>query len=260
MRLLLLLASFAVSGCVATTTVALDDATKPRVSIYKTFLVSTQAPTVIISHGSAGVDSPTLRMATKVQAWGYNAVVIDHYTAKGISQGRQNIGKIIEGATGSERALDAVAVARWIQRQTWHKGKIVLIGYSQGGATVNALANKYKITKVRFPSVVTNNDYSVFAGAIGMYPSCGMLLDATPPSDEAPFPVQLHIGTADDLARPEWCETRAKNYELVYYKGATHLFDSQAQNTKFTQRYDRAADQLSSERIRIFLDAHLQRD
>lgn len=258
MRLLILLASFLISGCVATTPIALDETTKPRVSIYKTLLVSTQAPTVIISHGSAGIDSPTLNMATKVQSWGYNAVVIDHYTVKGISSGAQNVGKIIKGATGAERALDAIATARWVQRQTWHKGKVALIGYSQGGATVNALANKYKITVLRFPDLVTENDYRMFAGAIGMYPSCGRLLDATPPSDEAPFPVQLHIGTDDDLARPEWCYTQAKNYELIYYKGATHLFDSYAKNTKYTQRYDRVADQLSAERIHNFLDKNLQ--
>lgn len=257
MRRRSLIAISAVLASCASTSISIRDNERPRASIYLTETQTQRAPTVILSHGSAGVDSHIAYVAGKIKRLGYNAVVVDHYTEKGISSGLQNVGTVVRGAAGPERALDIIAAARWIQRQHWHSGKVVLIGYSQGGASVNALASKDKILR-DYPDAVQENDYGVFAGAIGMYPSCGYKLGATPPQDSSPFPVQLHLAEADDLARPEWCRTLAKNYELMYYKGATHGFDFAAQTTKFTHRYDPDADRLSFERISEFLDTHLR--
>jgi dienelactone hydrolase len=253
---------FLISLCASSacaTSIALDGTSQPRVSIYKTYTVDTKAPTVIVSHGSAGVDAPPVRMAIKIQGWGYNSIVVDHYSTKGIASGAHNVGTVVEGAKGPERALDVIAVARWVKKQPWHQGKIVVIGYSQGGGTVNALADQNKMETL-YPAIVTKADYELFAGGIGMYPSCGHKLDASPPASYSAFPVQLHLGTDDDLARPDWCQTFAVGYELIYYKGATHLFDITAGNTKFTHRYSSEAYELSTQRIRSFLDKHLKLD
>jgi dienelactone hydrolase len=130
------------------------------------------------------------------------------------------------------------------------------VGYSQGGATVNALASKEKILR-NYEGLVNEKDYEIFAGAIGVYPGCGYKIDGTPPTASSPFPVQLHIAGADDLGRPEWCHTFAVNYKLITYNGATHGFDFIAQNTKFTHRYDPKAAKLLLERMKEFIDTKL---
>lgn len=245
------------AGCVSHLPISLSDTNKPRTSIYQLKKHSVKLPTVIVSHGSSGVNDHLLSVADKIHGWGFNTVVIDHYIQKGISAGTHNVGTIVKGATGSERALDAIAVARWIKVQPWHSGQIVLVGYSQGGATVNALASKEKIL-TSYKGMVNSSDYEIFAGAVGVYPSCGYLLDANPPYVSSPFPVQLHIASEDDLARPEWCRTSAKNYDLIYYEGATHGFDFVAQNTKFTHRYNPKVTSLSLNKMREFITSRLR--
>jgi dienelactone hydrolase len=252
LKIILLIFSVTLAGCAAHIPIALSDAKKPRASVYQLKTHSNKLPTIILSHGSAGVDPHILSVANEFHGWGFNTVVIDHYSQKGISSGLHNVGRTVSGATGSERALDIIAVSRWIKNQPWHMGKIVLVGYSQGGATVNALASKDKIL-TNYHGEVNQSDYEVFAGAVGVYPSCGQLLDATPPSISSPFPVQLHIASADNLARPEWCLTKATNYQLIYYEGATHGFDFTATNPKFTHRYNPQATKLSLQRMRDFI-------
>lgn len=255
-KLTVALLSLVLAGCLSHLPIALNDSQKPRASIYKVHTHSQKAPTVILSHGSGGVDAHILGVASIIKDWGFNTVVVDHYHEKGIAAGLHNVGTVVQGATGSERALDVIAVARWVQKQPWHTGKIVLVGYSQGGATVNALASKEKILR-NYEGLVNEKDYEIFAGAIGVYPGCGYKLDGTPPSASSPFPVQLHIAGADDLGRPEWCHTFAVNYQLIVYNGATHGFDFIAQNTKFTHRYDPKAAKLLRERMREFINQKL---
>lgn len=46
-------------------------------------LVDHQAkPTVIVGHGSAGVTPTERQQAFNLVGWGYNAIVVDHYTAR----------------------------------------------------------------------------------------------------------------------------------------------------------------------------------
>lgn len=212
-------------------------------------------PTVIVGHGSAGVTPTEYEQARHAFGWGYNAVVVDHYTARGI---KRHTGMRVAGGLPDDRAADMVAVARWVKQQAWHQGKIALIGISQGGAGIWALANERNM-RSHSSIQVTDDDLKLIAVGVAMYPACAPDL-ASPPRNPT-FPVQLHIGEADDLALPRWCETFGNpKYEKHLYPGATHSFNYSRvipNNTRFTHRYDHEADKLSQSRIKDYLSRHL---
>jgi len=212
--------------------------------------------TVLIGHGSAGVTPTEYEQARHVASWGYNAVVVDHYTARGI---KRHTGRRISGGLPDDRAADMIAVARWVKQQPWHQGKMALIGISQGGAGLWALANE-KNMRSHGAIQVTDEDLKLITVGVAMYPACAP--DLASPPREPLFPVQLHIGEADDLALPRWCETFGNpKYEKHTYPGATHSFNYAGfipNNTRFTHRYDNDADKLSQSRIKVFLEKHLK--
>lgn len=213
-------------------------------------------PTVIIGHGSGGVTSSERMQAFKVQDWGYNAVVVDHYTTRGI---KMHTGMSISGGSPNDRAVDMIAVARWVKKQPWHNGKIAIIGYSQGGAGIWALTNERNMRSL-FKIQVTEEDLKLFTVGIAMYPACHASI-VSPPTDPY-FPVQLHLAGSDDLAVPEWCVTFGnKKYEKYVYPGATHAFDYAGfiRNSKFTHRWDPEAVDLSQKRIKEYLDDHIKK-
>ncbi len=72
------------------------------------------APTVIVGHGSGGVTPSERKQASNVWTWGYNAVVVDHYTARGI---KSHTGVPVNGALPNDRAADMIAVAKWVKQQ-----------------------------------------------------------------------------------------------------------------------------------------------
>lgn len=91
---------------------------------------------MLLAHGSDGVSGHHRRWAINVRDWGYNAVIIDHYTLRGI---KRHTGVFLTGVMGHDRALDMIGVASWVKSQSWHQGKIAVIGFSQGGGGVLAL-------------------------------------------------------------------------------------------------------------------------
>lgn len=212
-------------------------------------------PTVIVGHGSAGVTPTEYAQARHAWSWGYNAVVVDHYTTRGI---KRHTGRRVSGGLPDDRAADMVAVARWVKQQPWHQGKIAVIGISQGGAGIWALANEANM-RGHSAIEVTDDDLQLISVGVAMYPACAPDL-ASPPRQPI-FPVQLHIGGADDLALPRWCETFGNpRYEKFIYPGATHSFNYAGvipNNTRFTHRYDLEADKLSQSRIKDYLARHL---
>lgn len=151
-----------------------------------------------------------------------------------------------------------LAVARWVKQQPWHQGNIAIIGFSQGGAGIWALANE-KNMRSHSAIEVTDDDLKLITAGIAMYPACHSTF-ASPPREPL-FPVQLHLAGSDDLALPQWCETFGHvRYEKHIYPGATHVFDFSGvipNNTSFTHRYDHEADKLSQSRMKDYLIRHL---
>jgi len=213
-------------------------------------------PTVLVGHGSGGVSPSELNQAFAVFNWGYNAVVVDHYTARGI---KVHTGVPVNGGLPNDRAADMIAVAKWVKQQPWHTGKIAIIGFSQGGAGIWALANE-KNMRSHLAIEIAEEDLRLISAGVAMYPACHATF-ASPPIDPL-FPVQLHLAGSDDLALPHWCETFGNSkYDKHIYPGATHVFDFAGvipNNTRFTHRYDREATELSQSRIKSYLALHLK--
>ena len=195
-------------------------------------------PTVVIAHGSGGVKPSQRVWASLAQSWGYNAVVIDHYTLRGIGD---HTGRIAPGAAAHDRAQDMNAVANWIKQQPWHQGKLAVVGFSQGGAGV-------------FSLISSNTPY---AAAITFYPACAI---NAPPSLPQ-IPTQVHLAESDNLSYIRYCTPTltSSRYEPYIYKNATHVFDVNMKTaTPFTHRYDPVAARESQQRSREFLDRNLK--
>lgn len=255
-RLFLYLAPFTqLVGCVATQSPVIKRATGEALPIkleVRSLPKPAAAPTVIIGHGSAGVSPMHLSLASTLNEWGYNAVVIDHYTLRGISR---HTGVAVRGALGEDRALDFIETGRWIHHQHWHKGKIAVIGFSQGGGGVLALVNDRELRKLNYVSDDHPNPISV---ASAFYPSCAI----TPPPREPSMPTQVHLAEKDDLAYVSSCGFRDYSpYQIHLYKGATHSFDESIPAgaiLKFTHRYDPGVTRESRQHLRRFLEANLR--
>lgn len=199
------------------------------------------APTVIIGHGSTGVKPGDQQMAQEIKSWGYNAVIVDHYTLRGIGS---HTGRKAEGALPVDRANDFIEAAKWIRTQKWHKGKIAVVGFSQGGAGVLALA--------------AMENTGLISSGVAFYPAC--LLQNTPYKPS--LPIQLHMAGKDDLAYP-WVCTGLRNpeYKVHYYDDATHSFDIDIPATvdkRYTHRFDPHLKKESRKHLKEFLATHLK--
>ncbi|MBM3361903.1 MAG: hypothetical protein FJY42_04430 [Betaproteobacteria bacterium] len=211
-----------------------------------------KAPTVIVGHGSGGLAAMHREMGSTLNSWGYNAVVIDHYSLRGIAV---HTGKVVLGARGEDRALDFIETGRWIAQQPWHEGKIAVVGFSQGGGGVLTLVNDRNMRNLDYVSDAQPNPISV---ASAFYPSCFF----SPPPAKPSIPTQVHLAEMDDLARVSYCGLGDDSpYRVHLYKGATHSFDesfSPFARLGFTQRYNPRATRESRENLKKFLDEHLR--
>jgi dienelactone hydrolase len=250
-----LISCISLAGCLATQSPVIKRSTGETVPIkleVHTLPKPAQSPTVIVAHGSGGVSEMHRSMTSTLNKWGYNAVVIDHYTLRGITR---HTGMAVQGARGEDRALDFIEAGRWIQQQDWHKGKIAVVGFSQGGGGVMALVNERVMRNLNYISDTQPNPIAV---ASAFYPSCGI----TPPPREPSMPTQVHLAEKDDLALIIFCSFRADSpFQIHLYKGATHSFDENLPPgaiLKFTHRYDAKVTNESRLNLRRFLDANMR--
>ena len=243
------------SGCVATQSPLIKDVSGQPLPIKLEVLALSKpekAPTVIVGHGSGGLQAMHRQMANTLNSWGYNAVVIDHYSLRGIGA---HTGTSVAGARGEDRALDFIETGRWIEQQPWHRGKIAVVGFSQGGGGVLALVNDRALRNREYVSDSRPNPISV---AAAFYPSCFLNPPPFPPS----MPTQVHLAEMDDLARISYCGLdKDSPYQVHLYKEATHSFDESLPagiRLSFTHRYSPRATQESRDNLKRFLDQHLR--
>lgn len=211
------------------------------------------APTVLIAHGSDGVSGYHTEWARRIRSWGYNAIIIDHYTLRGITI---HTGRVIEGARGEDRARDMVHAAHWILQQPWHQGKLAAIGISQGGAGVLALSAKQE--ELDYYKITRKGEKVPYSAVIALYPGCSIFAPPIKPT----IAVQMHLASDDTLANPAFCSPLDDSlYEVNTYQGATHSFDmylSPHIRLPFVHRYDPKIAIEFQERAKVFLDKHLK--
>ena len=215
----------------------------------KTYLQSTPSSTIIVVHGSGGVTSHEESWAQTLKSQGYNSVILDSYSMRGISS---HPGVVRRDFTADDRAREIVKLANWVSLQSWHKGKIGLIGFSQGGSAVLAVASESRMMimhKIQ-PSDIKKIDFAVL-----YYPGCQIV----PPDRDPLFPIQLHLAGSDDLAQPWRCylgTSNLKNYEVSSYENARHTFDWRRGDVFIDGRhfsFNKEANAISREQTQKFM-------
>ena len=217
-----------------------DDLLKKQVNIsIDKYTRSSPGPTIILAHACGGVGSTDIVWARRIREWGYNVVIPDSLNGRGVN----NI-----CASGSvspyQRNYDMVNVASWIKQQSWHKGDIGLIGFSNGGrAGLN----------------ISTNPYSEDIKAIvAYYPLCRENAGQSPK-----IPLQIHVGTLDDWTPSYACEQFGKetNASVYIYNGAYHGFDNPGPRRTYLGHelgYDASADSLAQSRTKNFFKENIR--
>ena len=219
---------------------------------------SDKAPTVVVAHGCNGLQGSSYNdWARMMTLWGYNAVLIDSYAARGYPAG------ICDRATTvmpSERAKDLADLALWIKQQSWHKGGIAVIGFSAGGSTTLNIASNRDIA-------------DRFVATVSYYPACGSSPQYFYPARDFSVPLipsLIHFGGSDDWTPPDLCYPYVQKYEYYTYPNATHGWDipgpprilknvsgPYGRPIDTVMRYNKTADQTARQRTRQFLDKEL---
>ena len=215
--------------------------------------------TILVSHGSGCLVQQSHDWAKQLNEWGYNAVVIDHCTARGVRRYTQTGGPPLD-LQPRDKALDYILIAKWLAEQAWHKGKIAVIGFSMGGTGVlNLIDDNFSSNNL----ASTNKAY--IDAAVAFYPECKR---DRPPLNPT-IPTLIHHGESDELAlsrRCKYAELQHPNYQVMLYANVHHSFDDKTGDgrgtnmqgqSKILRRYDREADYKSRASTKEFLGRHL---
>lgn len=189
--------------------------------LFRPAKASGAVPAVAILHGCGGPGQNTARMAGLLASWGYAALVVDSFSARGLKDvcGRHWPTQ----ADADRRAADVDAALAWLGRQTWaDASRLAFMGYSYGGgvALLRALASAG--ASARTPA----------RAAILVYPDCA-LADPLGPALAVRQPTLVAMGALDDWTPVAQCKAvfdRVKEgrdlVETRVYDGAHHSFDA----------------------------------
>lgn len=180
-------------------------------------------PAVAIFHGCGGPGQNTARMAGLLASWGYAALVVDSFSARGLKDvcGHKNWPT---QAAAEARAHDIDAALAWLGQQSFVDPKrLAFMGYSYGGgvALLRALS--------RAPD---NAPSSTARAVILLYPDCA-LADAMGPRLAVRQPTLFALAALDDWTPISQCKAVmdriAQGRDLIEvrtYEGAHHSFDA----------------------------------
>ena len=180
------------------------------------------APAVAIFHGCGGVGVNNTRMAELLKDWGYVALVVDSFSARGL---KDVCGRNWPNQTAAEeRARDIDAALAWLGKQSFVDARrLAFMGYSYGGgvAMLRALS----------PGSDTTGP-SPARAAILVYPDCA-LADALGTKLAVRQPTLLAMGALDDWTPVSQCKAVIDRIvqgrdlvEMHIYEGAHHSFDA----------------------------------
>lgn len=204
-------------------------------------------PTIILLHGCNGVNAygdPYRVAAKKYAEWGYNVAVLDSFSRRGYTNNcsASRIARVSPDA----RAQDVVKLIAYINKKSWHRGPIGVIGMDHGGTTVLRLAFK---SSANAPVI-----------GVALYPNCE-LAHLKVDTNKLTFPIQIHVGKNDDWARADLCKKyESSSAQVYFYESASHWFDVDMSPRNYLGhqlRFNLNASKLSSERIKEFLDKYV---
>ncbi len=183
--------------------------------------VAGAVPAVAIFHGCGGPGQNTARMAGLLASWGYVALVVDSFSARGLKDvcGRNWPTQ----ADAEARAHDIDAALAWLARQSFvDAGRIAFMGYSYGGGVAALRAFSSRLGDAAPPA----------RAAILVYPDCA-LADALGARLAVRQPTLIAMGALDDWTPVSQCKAVIDRVvqgrdliETRIYEGAYHSFDA----------------------------------
>jgi dienelactone hydrolase len=187
--------------------------------LYKPAGMTGRVPAVALLHGCGGPGQNTARMAGLLASWGYAALDVDSFSARGLKDvcGRNWPTQ----AQAEERARDIDAALAWLGAQGFvDPGRLAYMGYSYGGGVAALRA----FSSLPGPSMVR--------AAVLVYPDCA-LADALGPRLAVRQPTLIAIGALDDWTPVPRCQAVIDRVaagrdlvEMRVYPGAHHSFDA----------------------------------
>ena len=178
-------------------------------------------PAVAIFHGCGGPGQNTARMAGLLASWGYAALVVDSFSARGLKDVCGRNWPTQADAEG--RAYDIDAALAWFGQQSFVDAKrLAIMGYSYGGG----------VALLRALSARADAPASPARAAILVYPDCA-LADALGPRLVVRQPTLFALAALDDWTPMSQCQAVmgriVQGRDLVetrVYDGAHHSFDA----------------------------------
>jgi len=223
--------ALAFAGCVASVappTFSATDAGRIAVPVDRTLTltgtlslpaVSTATPAVVLMHGCSGVLPTQHAWATTLRDWGYAALVLDSFGARGVRS-------VCEagGVTSDQRVENAFAALRTLSAHpAIDATRVALMGFSHGAGTVLVAAAPWIANRYAGPG------RSGFRVLIAFYPRCEGRYPGTPLA----APLRVHIGAIDNWTPAPPCEALAASLRrsgadirITVYADAHHGFDS----------------------------------
>jgi dienelactone hydrolase len=180
------------------------------------------APAVAIFHGCGGPGQNTARMAGLLASWGYVALVVDSFSARGL---KDVCGRNWPTQGDAEaRAHDVDAALAWLGKQSFVDARrLAFMGYSYGGGVAMLRALTPRLDDRSTPAA---------RAAILVYPDCA-LADALGPRLAARQPTLFAMAALDDWTPVAQCKAVidqiVQGRDLVetrIYEGAHHSFDA----------------------------------
>lgn len=190
--------------------------------LFKPANAAGRIPAVAIFHGCGGPGQNTARMAGLLASWGYAALVVDSFSARGLKDicGRNWPSQ----ADAESRAGDIDAALAWLGTQPGiDPHRLAVMGYSYGGgvAMLRALTAKPR-----------DGAASPARAVVLVYPDCA-LADSLGSSLRVRQPTLFAMGALDDWTPVSQCKAVidriAMGQHLVetkVYEGAHHSFDA----------------------------------
>ncbi len=188
-----------------------------------------RAPALVLLHGCGGMFDRQGRLsarlrgyAERLNALGVAVLIPDSLTPRGETElcTQANAGRQLKQP---QRRRDALGALQWLAAQPGvDRGRLGMLGWSNGGSTVLASSNRRQAEVAAAPVPASL--------AIAFYPGCEAELER---GFEASAPLLLLVGAADDWTPAAACQALAAKaggapVQIEVYAGAHHGFDGTA--------------------------------
>lgn len=185
---------------------------------------------VMASHGAQGVDQRGFEYADALTKNGIAALVIDHWTPRGINMRSMNYSQATaKGGTTSSIAADAIWAAEFLKLNYPQVKKWGLIGESMGAMAAIQLS-KQRMADLFARKFAPRNFTFPFAAMVGLYPACAERVKGERFTD-VPFLIisgelDDHTLAKDCVSYEGWVNANGGKLKTEIVNGAYHDFDA----------------------------------